>query len=215
MRSSAAALILAVLFAGCSTISSLEGEKPVGPLGRVAVLRMERGEATADAALGGNREESPSPALPPHAEAVVTAQIYGILANDPRWRLVPDLDIDDAMRQVPMGGTLESRAQALGKEAKADAVITGRVARFQERVGGEYGSRHPASVAFQLELVETATGNVLWSGAFDQTQQPLTSNLFDFWMFWSGGPHWFTAAELARLGVEKLVAEMDTILEEK
>jgi len=212
---SAAALALLVLLAGCSTTSSRKGEDPTGPLGRVAILRLERGEATADAFLGGNSEPNPNPAIGSNAEAVVTAQVYGVLANDPRWRLVPDLDVEDAMRQVPLGGSLETRAQALGRDAKSDAVVTGRIARFQERDGGDYGARHPASVAFQLELVETTTGHVLWSGAFDQTQQSLSSNLYDFWMFWREGPRWFTAAELAKLGVEKLVAEMDTILEEK
>jgi len=215
MRSGAAALALLVLLTGCSTTSSRKGEDPSGPLGRVAILRLERGEATADAFLNTNEEPNPNPTLGTSAEAVVTAQIYGILANDPRWRLVPDLDVEDAMRQVPLAGTLETRAQALGRETKADAVVTGRVARFQERDGGEYGARHPASVAFQLELVETTTGHVLWSGAFDQTQQSLSSNLYDFWMFWQEGPRWFTAAELARLGVQKLVEEMDSILEEK
>ena len=67
---------------------------------------------------------------------------------------------------------------------------------------------------FRSRLVETATGQVLWAGAFDQTQQDLSSNLFDFWMFWSEGPRWFTAAELAHLGVEKLIGEMDGEMEE-
>lgn len=213
MPSRVAALLLAGLLAGCSTFSSVRGEKATGPLGRIAVLRVERGEPTSDATLDANREENPNPRFGDDAEAVLTAQLYGVIANDPRWRLVPDLDVEDAMRDVPLSGSLESRAQALGKSAKSDAVITGRISRFQERVGGEYGTRHPASVAFQLELVETSTGNVLWSGAFDQTQQELSTNLLDFWMFWQEGPRWFTAAELARLGVQKLVGEMDDILE--
>lgn len=200
---------LALLQGGCSPAAgTVKLEKPAAPIERLAILRLERGQANADATQAA-RDVNPSPLLPPDAETVVTAQIYGVLANDPRWRLVPDLDVDDAMRAVRLGGTLEARAQSLGKETKADAVVTGRVTRLQDRAGAEYGTRFPASVAFELEMVETATGKVLWASAFDQTQQDLSANLFDFWMFWRGGPRWFTSAELARLGVEKLIEQMD------
>ena len=204
------AFALAVLLhSGCGPAAgTVKLERPVAPIERLAILRLERGQPSADATLVA-REGNPNPILPPDAETVVTAQIYGVLANDPRWRLVPDLDVDDAMRSVRLGGTLEARAQALGKAAKADAVITGRVTRLQDRAGAEYGTRFPASVAFELEMVETTTGKVLWASAFDQTQQDLSANLFDFWMFWRGGPRWFTSAELARLGVEKLIEQMD------
>jgi len=183
-------------------------------MGRLAILRLERAAPQGEPVPSVARDGNPNPLLPADAEAVVTAQVYGVLANDPRWRLVPDLDVDDAMRAVPLSGTLETRAQALGKEAAADGVVTGRVSRLQERAGGDYGTRYPASVGFELELVETLTGKVLWSGSFEQTQQDLSSNLFDFWMFWRGGPRWFTAAELAGLGVQKLVEDMDAAMEE-
>jgi hypothetical protein len=213
LRAGFAVSVLLALAACTSGTVGGTAKKPLGPIGRIAILRLDRGEATPDATLGRG-EESPTPLLAPDAEAVVTAQIYGVMANDARWRLVPDLDVAEAMRRISTAGTLASRAQALGKETRADAVLTGRVSRFQERVGTQFGSRHPASVAFQLELVQSADGEVLWSGAFDQTQQPLSSNLFDFWMFWREGPRWFTAAELARLGVERLVEDMARAVEQ-
>lgn len=208
--SATCALALVVLLqAACGpSAGSVKLERPAAPIERLAILRVERGQPSADA-TAATRDANPNPMLPPDAETVVTAQMYGVLANDTRWRLVPDLDVEDAMRSVRLGGTLESRAQALGKETKADAVITGRVTRLQDRFGGDYGTRYPASVAFELEVVETSTGKVLWTSAFDQTQRDLSSNLLDFWMFWRGGPRWFTSAELARLGVEKLVEQMD------
>src|SRR5262249_53923970 len=105
---------------------------------------------------------------------------------------------------------IRARALALGKVINAQGVIFGTVSRFRERVGTGLGVTRPASVAFDLNLLEVATGKVVWHGQFDETQQPLSSNLFTFWMFWEEGPHWFTARELAGLGVKRLMAQMQS-----
>jgi len=212
-----AALALAFA-AGCSGGTTSSGraplDPPAGPINRIAILRLERAEPVSETELRARPTDSPSPRLAPNAETAVTAQLYGVIANDSRWRLAPDLEVDDAMREVPLSGSLQTRATALGKATESDAVITGRVSRFQERVGGEFGARHPASVAFDLELVETATGTVLWRGAFERTQTDLSANLLDFWTFWEGGARWLSASELARIGIERLVAELDQALQQ-
>src|SRR5512140_2262572 len=114
-RVAAVALLLAATgLGGCSAVSG-KSDKPFTNLSRIAILRLDRGEPTSDPALAG-RDPNPAPQMQSNAETVVTAQVYGVLANDARWRLVPDLDIDDAMRKVPLSGSIESRALALGKE---------------------------------------------------------------------------------------------------
>jgi len=151
-------------------------------------------------------------APPPPAEAAlaVTAQIYRVLAEQTEFRFVPDLTVADALSlpDVRHADTLDARALALGKQVGADAVIVGRVFRFENRVGTEYGATEPASVSFALSLVSVRSGKELWHGQFDQTQQPLTSNLLNWWMFWSAGPRWMSASELAGLGVDKLFDQM-------
>jgi hypothetical protein len=59
-----------------------------------------------------------------------------------------------------------------------------------------------------LKLISVASGKILWTGAFDQTQRPLTENLFNWWQFWRGGPRWFTAQEFTRLGVEHVLRDL-------
>lgn len=164
----------------------------------IAVLPLERLEPSP------GKEDT----LPRGAEQVVTAQIYRTLAESHRWRFVPDLRVQDALSRIPTGGSIEARAQALGRAVGADAVLYGTVERFVERKGGEYGAKAPASVAFSLSLVSVQSGKILWQGRFAETQQPLAANLFQFWMFWRGGPRWFSAAELARLGVERLLDDL-------
>lgn len=194
-------LLVAMAFLlGCSARQP-EIERP--PIDLLAVLPIE------PAAPQGRGAEEREP-LPSDAGLAVTAQIYRFLANQSDFRFVADLAVQDAVRKsaVRDAPNLTARAVALGKEVAANGVIFGTVARFRERVGTELGATSPASVAFDLGLVDVASGEVLWQGSFAKTQEPLSSNLFNFWMFWRAGPHWFSARELAGLGVDKLLEEM-------
>ena len=146
--------------------------------------------------------------LPPGAPRQVTAAVYGALTSSSEWRVVPDLTVAQALTHVNREGDLRSQARALGIEVGADAVLYGTVSRYVERVGAEYAARTPAAVAFTLHLISVRSGEILWSGSFDQTQRPLTSNLFNWWQFWRGGPRWFTAQDFTRLGVEHLLKDL-------
>jgi PBP1b-binding outer membrane lipoprotein LpoB len=192
-------LALALLSAGCS---ALRGPSERVPMEVLAVLPLEKAPSSG--------EDVESRDLPPEATEAVTARIYGVLADQAEFRFVPDLTVRAALDEPGMRDIedLTSRATALGKQVGADGVIFGRVFRFRERVGTRYGATEPASVSFELALLQVATGKVVWQGRFDRTQQSLSSNLLDFWMFWRAGPHWFTARELAGLGVEQLFEEM-------
>ena len=171
-------------------------------VGLIAVLPIER---QAPSTVAAQEEHVP---MESHAEQVITAQIYDVLSASPQWRFVPDLTATQALTKVGTAGDLPSRAQALGKAVEADAVICGTVNRYVERVGSEYGARKPAAVGFSLQLISASSGRTLWSGSFDQQQEALSTNLFNWWQFWRGGPKWFTAQEFARLGVEHLLDDL-------
>lgn len=168
----------------------------------IAVMPIEAAEHTG--ATPAEHVES----LPPGAPRQVTAAVYGALTSSSEWRVVPDLTVAQALTHVNREGDLRSRARALGKEVGADAALYGTVSRYVERVGAEYAARAPAAVGFTLHLISVRSGEILWSGSFDQTQRPLTSNLFNWWQFWRGGPRWFTAQEFTRLGVEHLLKDL-------
>lgn len=171
----------------------------------VAVLPLDR-ETPAQTPGGG--EAAPS-SLPPDAEKVVTAQLYAVLAESPRWRFVSDLSVEQELRQIDSAASAEDRARQLAAAVHADGVFYGSVFRLREREGSEYGSRQPASVAFRLALYSVESGKTIWRGDFSETQQALSSNLLNWWQFWREGPRWFTAAELARLGTEKLIGQAE------
>jgi hypothetical protein len=201
----AALVVLAALCAGCSW-----QEKPVElrPTRLMVVLPIEPAPGASQPEAGD--EDGPRQPLPDDAGMAITGQVYAVLAEASTFRFVPDLTVSDVMKHadVRMAPNLFARAEIVGKEVHADAVIYGSVHRFRERVGTEYGATAPASVSFDLGLIDVASGKVLWQGSFNETQESLSANLFNWWMFWRAGPHWFSARELAGLGVEKLIGEM-------
>jgi hypothetical protein len=193
------AVLLGLLaFTGCSLLRHAPSLPE--PVHVIAVMPVERAESPAPVE-GGER-------LALNAEHVVTAQIYDVLSGAPQWRFVPDLTVSQAVSQMKAEGDLASRARALGKTVAADAVLFGTVSRFIERVGTDYGAKEPAAVSFTLQLISVQSGSILWKDSFDQRQQPLSSNLFNWWQFWRGGPRWFTAQEFAHLGVEHLLQDL-------
>ncbi|MBI1813679.1 MAG: hypothetical protein HYR72_01740 [Deltaproteobacteria bacterium] len=200
-----AALALNVLIlGGCSAIFKPSEPMISPPVKLFAVLPLKRVDVSLEPQAVGVEVEQ---AAAPDAERVVTAQIYAVMAESSTWRFVPDLQVEQAMRDVH-AAELEARALQLGKVVKADGVFYGTVSRFRERDGSEYGARHGASVSFRLALVSVETGATVWEGRFDQTQQALSSNLLDWWMFWEAGPKWVSARELSHLGVEQLLGQL-------
>ncbi len=173
----------------------------------IAVMPIERAEPVSATPLPER------PTLASGAERVVTAEVYGVLSNSTRWRFVPDLTVSEALGHLPKGGDLESRARALGKAVGADAVLFGTVFRYRERVGSEFGAREPAAVGFTLQLLSVTSGKILGAETFDQAQEARSTNLFNWWQFWRGGPRWFTAEEFTRIAVERLLDNLAAKLE--
>lgn len=194
----AALLLVVTTSAGCSTLpfGTSGAARLSAPIGLVAVLPVE---PAADASPNN---------LAPDSERLVTAQLYGALADSSRWRFVPDLEIGDALPRVRLLAGQIERARALGREVQADTVLLGTVSRMIERDGSAYGAEAPASVAFRLQALSVQSGEIVWTGEFDETQQALSTNLFKFWQYWQGGPKWFSAAELTGLGVRRLLDDL-------
>jgi len=88
------------------------------------------------------------------------------------------------------------------REFGATAVLLGKVYRYREREGEALGALRPASVGFDLTLHEAPGGRKLWTSRFDETQQPITANVFNVQRYPGGGRRWLTAAELARWGAD-------------
>ena len=98
-------------------------------------------------------------------------------------------------------------------EFGATAVLLGKVYRYREREGQALGSLRPASVGYELSLFDGRGTRRLWNARFDETQQPLTADVFNAQRYPGGGRRWLTAAELARWGADNAIDEIPSGME--
>lgn len=146
--------------------------------------------------------------------AILNSLLYSAVSALPNWQIVSDREVGEVLTMVPQGGD-GGRAKRLGELVYADAVVSGRVLRFRERVGEEWGIKSPASVSFVLELWDVKRGDIIWSGQFDETQKPLSENIFAIGEFTQRGGKWLTAEELALEGVKKAISQLHQTLYRK
>ena len=138
--------------------------------------------------------------------------VYSTVLPMSGWQIVADSEVREAAQSVSEGNE-PSRLRQLGQMVYADAVLTGRIIRYRERVGNELGAKSPASVAFVLDLVDVRRGDVIWSGRFDETQRSLSENIFALGDILSqGGIKWLTAEQLTHEGVKKAAAQLHQVL---
>ncbi len=122
--------------------------------------------------------------------------------------IVPASKVQGAYKKLSSAiqkGSFVDALRKAGKEMGADSVAVGYVCRFVERVGYGYSSEQPASVAFEIHLIKTADGSIIWRGFFDKTQKSLLENLFEISSFFRGGAKWVTARELTELGMDDVL----------
>lgn len=90
------------------------------------------------------------------------------------------------------------------QEMGAEAVISGVVYRYKERVGEAFGAEEPASIAFSVFMLENQ-GNVLFAGVVDKTQKELLGNITDVGYYVKGGLTWWPVERLGRFGMDEVV----------
>jgi hypothetical protein len=105
----------------------------------------------------------------------------------------------DSLKQ-PLWQTI----QRVGQELQADVLAVGYVYHYRERVGYDYSTERPASVAFEIHLISVKDGSTLWRGIFDKTQKSLMEDVFQVSSFFKGGAKWLTARDLTRLGIDEI-----------
>jgi hypothetical protein len=106
-------------------------------------------------------------------------------------------------------------ALKVGNNLGAQAVLIGRIVAYSEREGGELGVSSPASVAFSVDLLNTANGEKIWENYFAETQRPLFENVTEVGKFFKRKGRWVSADELAKEGVIVVVDELNKFLEQR
>jgi hypothetical protein len=143
----------------------------------------------------------------PEAEKVMAESVTALLKRRKDLTLLPESLADGAVSTILSRekGEIPEREfiAKIGASVGADAVLVGKIYRFRERDGTGFSVNSPASVAFELDLVQVSDSRLVWTGTFDETQQSLFENLFQWNTFWKRKAQWITAEQLAREGLDK------------
>jgi TolB-like protein len=143
------------------------------------------------------------------AADMLTEHLFMLLSKRKDIKLIPSSYAQGVMSDLLAGSKKEFNEKDLaietGRTLHADAVLAGFLYRYQDRIGTEYSVDLPASVAFDIHLIRVKDGRVLWSGHFDETQRPLSENLFRLGTFLKRKGRWITAKEMAVSGLEDML----------
>lgn len=96
----------------------------------------------------------------------------------------------------------------VGKCVPSDYLLIPYLYRYQERKGNEYGVISPASVEFDLFLLDVKGQKIAYRYHFDETQLSLSENLLNFRKFVSRKGKWIKAKELVKEGLDLGLGEM-------
>ncbi|MCE5210515.1 MAG: hypothetical protein LLG40_03060 [Deltaproteobacteria bacterium] len=121
--------------------------------------------------------------------------------------IIPAEKVQSVYKRVSsekLKGASVENLKKVGNELGADFLATGYVYRYTERVGYKYSSERPASVVFEIHLVKTADGSIIWRGFFDKTQKSLMENVLEISSFFKGGAKWITARQLTEQGMDEV-----------
>lgn len=193
-----------------------EAEKPPLPnFKNIAILPMDRasirpGQEKATCALSDTVFEANE--IPYEVSARLSQVLVDLFKGDQRFKPVPEgqcIGFLNAFLKTDVKASQIRLIQSFGHELGADAVLYGKLFRFEERIGAKYSVQRPASVAFSLYLIRTSDGAILWSHTFDETQKPLTENLLNTKLYRKSGLKWLTAEELAEYGLSEASKELE------
>ena len=137
--------------------------------------------------------------------------VHASMATLPNWQIVAESEVREAVVNAPPSSE-DIRLKRVGEMVYADAVMMGRVQRYRERIGDEWGAKSPASVAFVLDLVDVRRGDIVWTARFDETQKSLSESIFSLGSIGERGVRWLSADQLTHEGVKKAIGQLHDIL---
>jgi len=204
-------LMTALFFNGCQSTQPLPPQPASADARRLLILPF-----TNMAAIYGGDVNVRSPfgggvfytgPVTDDAVSFLTGMLEGKIRAHTQIQLIPAGPANALMETLLVESEQMRRDTLVSTAARlnADAVLAGFIYRFSQRVGGDYGVKKAASAAFDLYLLRTADGKLIWQGQFDQTQQPLSQNLLQLKTFLNRGGQWITVEQMAGEGLAALL----------
>jgi len=142
------------------------------------------------------------------SERKVEELFYREVSQSKRFELIPSERVNGIYQRIAADSlktTLPEILKSTGRELEADGIVVGYLYRYRERKGFPYSVEQPASVAFEIHLVRTADGVLVWKGSFDKTQTSLMENLLLAASFYRMHGQWVTAEVLTEEGIHQIL----------
>jgi hypothetical protein len=147
----------------------------------------------------------------PGSQNILTRLLYGMIEGLNRFKVLPLEKVEEVL-SPSVKEQFEKRplpsAIQIGKGLNVDFILVGYLFRFEERIGSSVGAEKPASVAFDLHLYRLKDEKMVWIVKFDETQRPLSENLFKIGSFFRRKARWLTAEELASVGLDEILKRL-------
>ena len=142
------------------------------------------------------------------SQNILTRLVYQKMEDMGTFKVLPIEKVEEAFSQIerrqyelrPMRSSIQ-----LGKALNMDFILIGVLFRFEERIGSSIGAEKPASVGFDVHLIRMKDEKMVWIGKFDETQRPLSENLFKIGSFVRRRASWLTAEELSSVGMDEML----------
>lgn len=146
------------------------------------------------------------------AESLLSDSLLDYVSSLEYYQVIPPEKAEDVI-ELNREGDLKiqnerHKVTEAGRKLGADVVLVGYLYRFKERIGTNYAVDSPASVAFDINMISTHNGELLWSADFDETQQSLSENLFLIGTFIKRRGIWVTAEQMATMALDELFENM-------
>ena len=187
-------IFLFVISSGCTNIPQEEAAKELVPIKSIGVLPAQPARITILPSDTKTRQQREA------GSTIINSLLSDYFRDYRDVRFISQTELEGLQSTQP--GQALYLAREAGQQLHYDAVLVTEVERYQTRIGSAYAVDTPASVTFSLKLLAIASGQIIWSADFDQTQQPLFENILGSRSTGSGF-RWLTAAELAKAGLTK------------
>lgn len=141
------------------------------------------------------------------AEKIVEDIFINKLRDFKEVRVLPSERIQAVYKRVAaesLRKPLLDVLKKIGEETGADILAVGYIYRYTERVGYDYSVKQPASVAYEIYMINPSDKSIIWRGIFDKTQKSLMEDLFQISSFFGGGGKWLTAEQLSKQGMDEI-----------
>lgn len=141
------------------------------------------------------------------ADLFLTNELYRLLGQKKhlKWGFIPQKEMPIHDSASDRNVLHLKRLKVIGREKGADALMIGYLYAFREREGGAYGVESPAQVAFELVMIRTDTGRIVWQRSYQETQKALSEDLLQLKTFIKRKGRWISAKEMSAMALKEML----------